>query len=342
MSTKRTNLLSWLKNDDIYDPAKLSADEEKLRRYYFNNGYADFQILSTSAVLDEVANEYNITITVDEGNKYVFGNITIESTLPGVDADSLYSELETKSGKTYSAAKVESSIIALTDEVATRGFAFVEVVPRGDRNFETGTIDVTYLVDQGARVYVEKIVIIGNDMTRDYVIRREFDMSEGDAFNQVFIQKAKLRLERLGLFDEVSITTRGGEAADRVVVLVRVTEKASGEFSIGGGYSTSSGAVAEVSFTEKNFMGRGQLLRISGNFGSEEQSYRFSFTEPYFLGYRMSAGFDIAQTVTGFEQHTELRHGIDLWRLAPWHSADGKYQHFAVLHLFRHINDDCG
>lgn len=296
ISTKQSNLLSWLKNDDIYDPAKLSSDEEKLRRYYFNNGYADFQILSSSAVLDEVANEYNITITVDEGNKYVFGNVSIESTLAGVESDSLYNKLETVSGKTYSAGKVENSIIALTEEVATRGFAFVEVIPRGDRNFETGTIDIIYLVDQGSRVYVEKINILGNDMTRDYVIRREFDMSEGDAFNQVFIQRTKKRLEALGLFESVDITTRGGQSSDRVVVNVRVVEKASGEFSIGGGYSSSSGALAQVSFTEKNFMGRGQLLRISGDFGSEEQTYRFSFTEPYFLGYRMSAGFDLAQT----------------------------------------------
>jgi outer membrane protein insertion porin family len=309
ISTKQSNLLSWLKNDDIYDPAKLSSDEEKLRRYYFNNGYADFQILSSSAVLDEVANEYNITITVDEGNKYVFGNVSIESTLAGVESDSLYNKLETVSGKTYSAGKVESSIIALTEEVATRGFAFVEVVPRGDRNFETSTIDIVYLVDQGARVYVEKINILGNDMTRDYVIRREFDMSEGDAFNQVFIQRAKKRLEDLGLFDSVDITTRSGQSADRVVVNVRVAEKASGEFSIGGGYSSQSGALAQVSFTEKNFMGRGQLLRISGDFGSEEQTYRFSFTEPYFLGYRMSAGFDIAQTTSDSDENTN--YGLD-------------------------------
>ncbi len=304
ISTKQSNLLSWLKNDDIYDPGKLSSDEEKLRRYYFNNGYADFQILSSSAVLDEVANEYNITITVDEGNKYVFGNVSIESTLPGVESDSLYNKLETVSGKTYSAGKVENSIIALTEEVATRGFAFVEVVPRGDRNFETGTIDIIYLVDQGSRVYVEKINILGNDMTRDYVIRREFDMSEGDAFNQVFIQRTKKRLEALDLFESVDITTRGGQSSDRVVVNVRVVEKASGEFSIGGGYSSSSGALAQVSFTEKNFMGRGQLLRISGNFGSEEQTYRFSFTEPYFLGYRMSAGFDLAQTTNNSNDTT--------------------------------------
>ena len=299
MSTKRSNLLSWLRNDDIYDPDKLAADEEKLRRFYFNNGYADFQILSTSAVLDEVSNEYNITITVDEGTKYTFDNIAIESTLDGVSPDAMYSLLKTKPGKTYSAEDVENSIIALTEAVAAQGYAFVEVVPRGNRNFNSSTIDVTYLIDQGARTYIERIIIVGNDMTRDYVIRREFDISEGDAFNQVFVQKSKKRLERLGLFERVDISTRQGSSADRVVIVVRVAEKASGNFSIGGGYSSSSGALGEISFTEKNFMGRGQLLRISGSFGEAEENYRLSFTEPYFLGYRLSAGFDIGRSSRG-------------------------------------------
>ncbi|MCB1387455.1 MAG: outer membrane protein assembly factor BamA [Nitratireductor sp.] len=296
MSTKRSNFLSWLNNNDIYDPDRLAADEERLRRFYFNNGYADFQILSTSAVLDEGANEYNITITLDEGGRYTFGNIAIDSTLSGIDPDALYGQLATKPGKVYSAKRVEDSIIALTETVAANGYAFVEVVPRGNRNFDTGTIDVTYLIDQGARTYVERIVIVGNDMTRDYVIRREFDLSEGDAFNQVFIQKAKRRLEKLGIFERVDVSTRQGSGADQVVVVVRVEEKPSGDFSIGGGYSSASGALGEISFTEKNFMGRGQLLRVSGSFGEDSNNYRLSFTEPYFLGYRMSAGFDVSQS----------------------------------------------
>lgn len=298
MSTKRSNFLSWLKNDDIYDPDRLATDEERLRRFYYNNGYADFQILSSSAVLDEAANAYDITFTVDEGGKYRFGEIAIESTLPNVDTDALYSRLETRSGNVYKAEDVEDSIIALTEAVAADGYAFVDVVPRGNRDFANGTIDVTYLIDQGARVYVERIVIVGNERTREYVIRREFDISEGDAFNQVYIQNAKRRLDRLGIFDRVDVSTRSGSAPDRVVVVVRITEKATGEFSIGGGYSTSGGALAEIGFTEKNFMGRGQLLRITGKFGEEETSYRLSFTEPYFLGYRVSAGFDLGYTET--------------------------------------------
>jgi outer membrane protein insertion porin family len=296
MSTKATNLMSWLSNDDIYDPDRLSADEERLRRFYFNKGYADFQIISTSAVLDEVENEYNITISLDEGQRYTFGDVQIDSTLSGLDLDLLYNRIDTRPGDVYSAKDIEDSIINLTETVASQGYAFVDVVPRGSRNYDTGTVDVTYLIDQGARVYIERIVIVGNDRTREYVIRREFDVSEGDAFNQVYIQQAKRRLEGLGLFDRVDITTRSGSSPDRVVVVARVIEKASGDFSIGGGYSTDGGALGEIGFTERNFMGRGQLLRLQGSFGEQEESYRLSFTEPYFLGYRLSAGFDVGAT----------------------------------------------
>ncbi|MBL4891046.1 MAG: outer membrane protein assembly factor BamA [Rhizobiaceae bacterium] len=293
LRTKETNFLSFLGSSDIYDPNKLSADQELLRRYYFNKGFADFQVISASAELDGGVNEYIITITVDEGVRYEFGEIAIESTIPGVDAQSLYDLVDTVGGKYYSAKKVEDSIIALTQRIAANGYAFVEVVPRGNRNFETNTIDVTYLVDEGARVYIEDILIIGNDRTRDYVIRREFDVSEGDAFNQVLIQKTKRRLEALNYFEKVSINTRPGSSPDRVVVVVRLAEKSTGEFSIGGGYSSADGAIAEISFSEKNFLGRGQFIRLKFGAGADDQNYGFSFVEPFFLGYRMSAGINI-------------------------------------------------
>lgn len=293
MTTKRTNFLSWLRTDDVYDPARLSSDEERLRRFYFDKGYADFQIVSSSAILDEANNSYNITLTIDEGAKYTFGDITIESTINGVDVNSLYSKVETKTGKSYSASAVEETIIGMTESVAGDGFAFVEVIPRGDRNFETNTINITYLVDKGSKVYIERISIIGNDRTRDHVIRREFDISEGDPLNQVFIQRAKKRLDALGIFESVNITTRAGSAADKVVLIVTVVDKPTGEFSIGGGYSSEDSASGNVSFTERNFLGRGQYLKISGSGGADSRSYQLSFTEPYFLGYRVSAGFDI-------------------------------------------------
>lgn len=298
MSTKRSNLFSFLNSDDVYDPDRLASDEERLRRFYYNHGYADFEIISTAAILDDAENEYNITITVEEGALYKFGAINIETTLEGLDTSELNRVLSTKNGDVYSAGDVEDTIIALTEKIAGDGFAFVEVVPRGDRDFNTNTIDVTYLIDQGSRVFIDSIVIVGNDRTREHVIRREFDISEGDALNQVLLQSTRKRLERLGFFEKVDISTRPADSPDKVVIVVRVVDKPTGEFSIGGGYSNTTGGVAEISFAEKNFLGRGQHIRISGSAGSDSNNYQLSFTEPYFLGYRLSAGFDIGRKTT--------------------------------------------
>jgi len=309
ITTKQSNWLSWLSSNDIYDPNRIAADQELLRRFYFNKGYADFQIISANADLDVDTNEYLITFTFDEGVRYNFGEIVIENTITGVDPDALYSLLETKSGDHYSAKRVEDSIIALTERVAEEGYAFVEVTPRGNRNFETNTIDVAYLVDEGARVYIEDIKILGNDRTRDYVIRREFDMSEGDAYNQVLIQKTKRRLEAMDFFERVDISSRPGSGPDRVVVIVRLLEKATGEFSIGGGYSNSDGPIAEISFSEKNFLGRGQFIKLKAGRGERDNEYGFSFIEPYFLGYRMSAG--VSLNYKNSEESTTRLYNID-------------------------------
>lgn len=298
LSTKRSNLFSFLNSDDVYDPDRLASDEERLRRFYFDHGYADFEIVSTSAALDDAENEYNITITVEEGGLYTFGEIKLETTLSGLDIDSLNNKVVTENGAVYNASDVEETIIGLTEQIAGDGFAFVEVVPRGDRDFNTNTIDVTYLIDQGSRVYIDSIVIVGNDRTREHVIRREFDISEGDALNQVLLQRTRKRLQALGFFEKVDISTRPASSPDKVIVVVRVQDKPTGEFSVGGGYSSASGGVAEISFTEKNFLGRGQYIKISGSAGSDNDNYQLSFTEPYFLGYRLSAGFDVGRKTT--------------------------------------------
>ncbi|MDT6938754.1 outer membrane protein assembly factor BamA [Brucella pseudogrignonensis] len=297
ISTKRSNPLSWLTRNDVYDEGRLQADEEALRRFYYNRGYADFRVLSSNATLDPSTNEYTITINVDEGNRYNFGDVSVESTVDGVDTQALNGLVKTRSGKAYSAKEVEDSVTAMTESVAGSGYAFAKVEPRGDRNFENNTISVVYSVDQGPRAYVERIEIRGNDKTRDYVIRREFDMNEGDAFNQVMVQRAKRRLEALDFFQTVNVSTAPGAEPDQVVLIVDVVEKSTGEFSIGGGYTTggdSPGAQVEAAITERNFLGRGQFIRISAGAGQDAmRNYALSFTEPYFLGYRMSAGFDV-------------------------------------------------
>lgn len=297
IATKESGLLSWLTRGDVYSDDRLAADQEALRRFYNNRGYADFQVVSANAVLNEATNEYTIKFVLDEGAKYKVGNVEVESTVPGVDTSTMQGALKTKKGDTYSAKKVEESVLALNNEVANSGYAFAKVEPRGDRHFSDHTISLVYNIDQGPRAYVQRIEIRGNDKTRDFVIRREFDLNEGDAFNQTLVQRAKRRLEGLGFFQTVNITTEPGSEPDKIILIVDVTEKSTGEFSIGGGYTTggeSPGASVEASITERNFLGRGQYVRIGAGAGEDRaRNYNLSFTEPYFLGYRLASGFDL-------------------------------------------------
>jgi outer membrane protein insertion porin family len=306
INTKRSSWVSFILRDDVYDDDKLRADQELLRRFYYNHGYADFQVVSAVGELDSATNKYTVTITVQEGDRYTFGDVSVESTIPEVDGKALESVIETRKGDVYNAKNVEDSIIALTEKVAGSGYAFAQVTPRGDRNFENHTISVVYTVDQGTKAYIERIEIRGNDRTRDYVIRREFDVSEGDAFNQVLIQRAKKRLEDLGYFEKVDISTVPGSQPDQVVLVVDVVEKSTGEFSVGAGYSTggdTAGPSVEGSVTERNFLGRGQYIKLSAGGGKNSRDYSLSFTEPYFLGRRIAAGFDIFKSTRQYNNN---------------------------------------
>jgi outer membrane protein insertion porin family len=313
ISTKRSNFLSFISRNDVYDEERLKADEEALRRFYFNKGYADFQVVSSSADLDETTNKYTINITVEEGERYKFGAISVESSVEGVTSEDLAGAIETKQGSNYSAKDVEDSLLGISERVASKGFAFAQVTPRGDRDFANRTINIVYTVDQGTRAYVERIEVRGNDKTRDYVIRREFDLAEGDAFSPIAIQRAKRRLEATGFFERVEISTAPGAEADQIILVVDVVEKSTGEFSIGAGYSTggsNAGVNLEAGVTERNFLGRGQFLKLSAGGGKDNKTYNLSFTEPYFLGYRISAGFDIFKNINNFNKGTTTAYDV--------------------------------
>ncbi|WP_337269864.1 outer membrane protein assembly factor BamA [Oryzifoliimicrobium ureilyticus] len=300
ISTKRSNFLSFLTRKDVYNEDKLRADEEALRQFYFNRGYADFKIVSSDASFDESKNAYTLTFNIDEGPRYDFGDVTVQSTVPGINADELKGLVATHQGDVYSAKQVQKSMEAISDKVASAGYPFARVTPRGNRNLGNNTIGVEYLVDQGERAYIERIEIRGNSRTRDYVIRREFDLSEGDAFNQQMISRAKRRLEALGYFSSVNITTQPGSAPDRIVVVVDVTDQPTGSFGIGAGYAAGGdGLLLEASIEEKNFLGRGQYIKVTAGGGQDgSRSYGLSFTEPYFLGYRLAVGFDANHSET--------------------------------------------
>lgn len=293
MQTTEMNWLSFFKTSDVYDPDRIASDLELIRRFYLKNGYADFRVTGSDAHYDPQKGGYIITITVEEGPQYTVSGVDVESHVPAIDAASLRPFLRFSAGQTYNGDLVQKTTEALTHEVMRRGYAFSQVRPRGDRDPTTRTVKVVFVIDQGPRVYVERIEIHGNTRTRDYVIRREFDIAEGDAYNKVLIDKAERRLNNLGFFKKVTVTTKPGSEPDRVIVVVNVEDQATGSFSISGGYSTVDGIIGEVAVQETNFMGRGQYVRLAVNGGQYSKGVTFSFTEPYFLGQRIAAGFDV-------------------------------------------------
>jgi outer membrane protein insertion porin family len=293
IKTTQTNILSFLKNTDIYDPDRLEADRDLLRRFYLKQGYADIRVVSAVAEFDPGKNGFVITFTVDEGDLYHFGTVDIQSNVRDVDPRSLRARLKTRSGDKYNAEAIEKTTEDLAIEVSKQGYAFAQVHPRGDRSYETHTINLVYLLEEGPRAYIERINIRGNTRTRDWVIRREFDIAEGDAFNKVLIDRAERRLKALGYFKNVKITNEPGSAPDRVVVIVDVEEQSTGEFSVSGGYSSSDGFLAEVSIGERNLLGRGQYAKAAVQYGQYAKGFTVSFAEPYFLDQRLTWGVDV-------------------------------------------------
>lgn len=298
MSTAESGILSWLKSNDVYDADRLNADQEAIRRLYLRAGYVDMRVLSARADFDQAANAFTIYIEIEEGPQYRIGTVDVQSNIRDVDGATLRSAVKTAPGAVYNVELVDKSLEDVTLEVARRGYAFASVRPRGERDPSTLTVNLVYVVEEGPRVYVERINVRGNTRTQDRVIRREFDMAEGDAYNRVLVDRAERRLRNLGFFKEVKITTEPGSAADRVIVNVEVQDQPTGAFSIAGGFSTADGFIAEASVEERNFLGRGQFVRLGGMYGQRSRGINFSFTEPFLMEYRLSGGFDL------FYRHT--------------------------------------
>ena len=292
VKTGESSLISFLKNNDLYDPDRAEADREQLRRFYLKNGYADVRIVAAVAEFDPSRNGFILTFTIEEGDRYNFGAINVQSNVQDVDGVTLRDKLRMSAGSTYNAEAVEKTVEDMTIEMSKRGYAFAQVRPRGDRNFETHTVAITFVVEEGSRAYIERINIRGNTRTRDYVIRREFDIAEGDAYNRVLVDRAERRLRNLGYFKTIKITNEPGSAPDRIILNVDVEEQSTGEFSVAGGYSTSDGFVAEVSIGERNLLGRGQAARAAVTFGQRTRGIELSWVEPYLLDYRVAFGLD--------------------------------------------------
>ncbi len=332
IKTSESGWFSFLQTSDIYDPDRVEADRDLLRRFYLKHGYADVRIVSAVGEYDPAKKGFIITFNIDEGPQYRVGTVEVISNVHALSPDSMRGGLRIHAGDVYNADLVQKSVETMTIEAAQSGYAFATVRPRGDRNFNTRTINLAFIVEEGPRVYIERINIRGNTRTREYVIRREFDIGEGDPYNRALIDRAERRLKNLDFFKTVRITNEPGSAPDRVVVNVNVEEKSTGQFSVAGGYSTQDGFIAEVSIAERNLMGRGQFVKASVTYGERARGFDFNFVEPYLLGYRMSGGIQVfarqnlASDYVSYDTETygmTLRLGFALtenWALSPYYS----------------------
>ena len=295
IKTHESNLLSFLGNNDIYDPDRVEADRDLIRRFYLKNGYADVQVVAALTEYDPERKGFLVTFKIEEGQQYRVGSVDFRSSIPNFDPNSLRSFSRVSAGSLYNVESVEKSVEEMQIEASRRGYAFAVVRPAGDRNFDAHTVSVVFNIDEGPRTYIERINIKGNTRTRDYVIRREFDISEGDAYNRALVDRAERRLKNLDFFKSVKITTEPGSSSDRVILVVDLEEKSTGDFSVSGGYSTTDGALAEVSISERNLLGRGLFAKASVTYGQYARGYSLSFVEPYLLDYRVALGLDLYQ-----------------------------------------------
>lgn len=315
MQATEMNFLSFFKTSDVYNPDILASDEEAIRRYYMRYGYADFRITNTAVVYDAAQKGYIVTISLDEGSQYHVSGVRVTSNLPRVSGADIEHFVTQHPGDVYNATAVDKSVEAMTRDLARRGYAFSDVRPHGDRNNADHTIALAFTVDDAPKVYVERIDIVGNTRTRDYVIRREFDIGEGDPYNHALVERGERRLTNLDFFKSVHVSTRPGSAPDRIVVTVAVEDKATGSVSVSGGYSTLEGPLVEVAFTETNFLGRGQYVRLSASRGQYSNGWGVSFTEPNLFDQRLAAGFDIyhkAQLQNTYALYQTVTTGMNL------------------------------
>lgn len=291
--TKQSRWWRFFSSNDNYDPGRLEFDRETLRQFYQNNGYYDFQVTSAVAELTPDQEDFFITFTIDEGDQYNFGEIEVETALEKLNADTLRRAVSIQEGDLYRGDRIENVIDSLTFAAGVAGYAFVDIRPRIEADPTTNTVNVTFAIDEGPRVYIERINIVGNTRTLDRVIRRELRISEGDAFNRILLDRSRNRVRALGFFGNVEVTEEPGSEADRSVVNIAVEEQPTGELSFAAGFSSVDAFLLDLSVTQRNLRGTGQSLVARVSASSRTQFVDFRFTEPRFLDRNLAAGIDV-------------------------------------------------
>lgn len=294
ISSSESGLLDFFKSGTVYDPDRLNLDRELLHRFYLKNGFADMRVVSAIADTDKDGKGFFITFSLEEGPRYSFGAVELDVALKTLNANALRAKIGSKRGEIYNVELAEKDVEALTLAAAQMGEPFAQVRPRVTRDPAQRTISITYVIDQGPHIFIDRIDIVGNSRTLDAVIRREFRIAGGDAYSKVLVEAGRQRLMKLGFFKEVKITKEPGPAPDRVHLTVAVVEDQTGQLAFNAGYSTTQGVIGEVSYTERNLMGTGQYLevKLSGSF-SGDGYFGVGWTEPHFLDTNLAFGIDL-------------------------------------------------
>jgi outer membrane protein insertion porin family len=294
MATKQSRLFRIFSSRDSYDPDRLAYDQQKLRQYYLTEGYADFRVISAVAELTPDKRDFIITYVVEEGDRYKFGDVAVESELRDFDTNTVNKLITIKKGDWYNAKRVEDTVDGITETAGLFGYAFADVNPNFRRNGTDKTMGLTFRVANAPRVYVERVEINGNTQTQDKVIRREFRLAEGDAFNSFQVKRSQDRINSLGFFQEnLEIEQKPGSGPDKIILETNVQEKSTGELQLSAGFSSLERFIVNASITQRNFRGKGQLLRTSINYSSYSKSVEASFTEPYLFDRNIALGGDI-------------------------------------------------
>ena len=293
IATREQAWYRLLSTSDTYDPDRLAFDRELLRRFYLRQGFADVQVTGATAELAPDRSGFFITFTIEEGPRYRVRNVEVTSSLRGLDPATVRGEIPISPGEWYDGDAVERADNTLTDLLVARGFPFVAVEPRVVRDREAASVDLTFDISEGPRAFVERIEITGNTRTQDRVIRREFRLAEGDPLVAAQVRRSRERIRSLGFFSDVQVTTTPGSAPDRVILNTQVRERATGEFTIGGGFSTDVGLLADIGLRERNLLGTGVDARTNLTLAQRRSQVDLSVTDPQFLERNLAAGGDI-------------------------------------------------
>ncbi|HQS11923.1 MAG TPA: outer membrane protein assembly factor BamA [Sphingorhabdus sp.] len=294
MVTKQSRFYRFFSSGTSYDPDRLAFDQQKLRQFYLTQGYADFRVVSAIAELTPDKQDFIITYVVEEGDRYKFGDVKVESQIRDFDSERLTATLRMKKGDWYNAKMVEDTVESLSETAGLFGYAFADVNPDFQRDKETLTMGITFNVAESPRVFVERIDINGNTLTQDKVVRREFRLNEGDAFNSIQVKRTAERIKSLGYFqEELEVEQVQGGAADRIVLTTNVEEKATGELSLSAGFSSIENFIFQGSVRQRNFRGVGQELRTNISYSSYSKSAEIGFTEPYLFDRSIAVSGDI-------------------------------------------------